>query len=63
MRPTLYGGGGADDEGLLEGLWLGAELGGAGLHGQAGLGQAWDVDGGVMVQCRLVVQKRHSAPC
>lgn len=49
-------GGRANYECLLEGLGLGAELGGSGLQGNALLGQAGDVYGGLLVEARLVVQ-------
>lgn len=55
--PTLDGGG-ANNECLLEGLGLGAQLGGSGLQGDPLLGQAGDVDGGLLVEARLVVQQR-----
>lgn len=54
-------GGGADDEGLLERFGLSTQLSGAGLQGDAGLGQAWDVYGGLLVKCRLVVEERNSS--
>ena len=49
-------GGRADDEGLLEGFGLATELGGSALRGQAG-----DVDGGLLVESRRVVEQRHGA--
>lgn len=51
---------GANDERLLEGLALGAEVGGSGLQRDPLLGQARDVDGGLLVQGRLVVQQRDT---
>lgn len=54
-------GGGADNERLLEGLGLGAELGGPGLQGHALLREARDVDGGLLVEARLVVEQRDVA--
>lgn len=54
-------GGRADDERLLEGLGLGAELGGPGLQGHALLREARDVDGGLLVEARLVVEQRDVA--
>lgn len=56
--PTLDGWG-ANDECLLKGLGLGAQLGGSGLQGDPLLGQAGDVDGGLLVEAWLVVQQRH----
>lgn len=53
--------GGADDQRLLKGLSLRAELGGPGLQGHALLGQARDVDGGLLVEARLVVEQRDVA--
>ena len=41
----------------MEGFGLGAELGGSGLQGHALLGQAGDVDGGLLVEAGLVVQQ------
>lgn len=52
---------GANDERLLEGLSLGAELGGSGLQGDALLGQTGDVYGGLLVETGLVVQQRDVA--
>lgn len=49
---------GANDECLLEGLRLGAELGGSGLQRDALLGQTGDVYGGLLVEAGLVVQQR-----
>lgn len=51
-------GGGAHYECLLEGLGLGAELGGSGLQGHTLLRQTGDVDGGLLVEAGLVVQQR-----
>lgn len=52
---------GANDERLLEGLGLGAEVGGSGLQRDPLLSQARDVDGGLLVEGRLVVQQRDAA--
>lgn len=54
-------GGGADDEGLLERFSLSTQLCGAGLHGDAGLGQAWDVYGSLLVKGWLIVEERNSS--
>ncbi|TNN50764.1 hypothetical protein EYF80_039029 [Liparis tanakae] len=48
----------ANYECLLEGLRLGAELRGSALQRQSLLGEARDVDGGLLVEARLVVQQR-----
>lgn len=42
---------------MLEGLGLGAELGGPGLQGHSLLCQTRDVDGGLLVEARLVVEQ------
>lgn len=57
---TLYGGW-ADNEGLLEGFSLSAQLCVSGLQWDALLCQTWDVDGGLLVQTRLVVEQRNVA--
>lgn len=59
--PLTLDGGRADDERLLEGLPLGAELGGPGLQRHALLREARDVDGGLLVEARLVVEQRDVA--
>lgn len=61
LQLTLDSSGGADDEGLLEGLSLSTQLSGTGLQGDAGLGQAWDVYGRLLVKCGLVVEERNSS--
>lgn len=61
LQLTLDSGGGADDEGLLEGFSLSTQLSGTGLQGDAGLGQAWDVYGRLLVKCGLVVEERNSS--
>ena len=60
---TLDGGGGADDERLLEGLRLAAQAGSAGLQRDALLGQTGNVDGSLLVQSRLVVEQWHRPRC
>lgn len=60
-RKPLDSGRWADDEGLLERLSLSAQLSGPGLQGDAGLGQARDIYGGLLVKRRLVVEERYSA--
>lgn len=57
-RTLTLDGRGANDEGLLEGLRLGAELGGSGLQRDALLGKTGDVYGGLLVEAGLVVQQR-----
>lgn len=57
-RCLTLDGGGANDERLLKGFGLGAQLGGSGLQGDPLLRQAGDVDGGLLVEARLVVQQR-----
>lgn len=57
---TLYGRR-ANDESLLEGLGLSAQLGRSGLQRNTLLGQTRDVDGGLLVEAGLVVQQRHVA--
>lgn len=52
---------GTNDERLLEGFSLRAELGGSGLQRDPLLSQARDVDGGLLVQGRLVVQQWDAA--
>lgn len=47
----------AHDEGLLEGLRLGTQLGRPGWQWDTLLGEAWDVDGGLLVESRLVVEQ------
>lgn len=47
----------ANNKCLLEGLGLGAELGGSGLQRNSLLGQTRDVDGGLLVEARLIVQQ------
>lgn len=56
---TLYGSGGADDEGLLKRLALATQLRWAALKGDAGLGQTRDVYGGLLIQSWLVIEERH----
>lgn len=57
---TLYSGW-ADDEGLLEGFSLSAQLCVSGLQWDTLLCQTRDVDGGLLVQIRLVVEQRNVA--
>lgn len=57
---TLYGGW-TDYEGLLKRFGLCAQLGVSGLQWNTLLGQARDVDGGLLVQTWLIVQQRHVA--
>lgn len=47
----------ANYERLLEGFSLGTELCWSGLQRNTLLGQTWDVDGGLLVESRLVVQQ------
>lgn len=51
----------ANDEGLLEGFGLSAQLCVSGLQWDALLRQTRDVNGGLLVQTRLVVQQRNVA--
>lgn len=57
---TLYSGW-ADDEGLLEGFSLSAQLRVSGLEWNTLLRQTRDVDGSLLVQTRLVVEQRNVA--
>lgn len=52
---------GTNDERLLEGLRLGAEVGRSGLQRDPLLSQARDVDGGLLVEAWLVVEQRDAA--
>lgn len=51
----------ADDEGLLEGFSLSAQLRVSGLEWNTLLRQTRDVDGSLLVQTRLVVEQRNVA--
>lgn len=65
MTPTCclrtLDGGRTNDECLLEGLGLGAELRGSALQRYSLLGYAGNVDGGLLVEAGLVVKQRHIA--